>query len=266
MNQTPDEIHESVREHYAAQATAGSCCGPNVCCEPTGNKLYPKELLTELPEDITSFTLGCGDPITLASLKPGETVLDLGSGGGLDCFLSARKVGQSGHVIGVDMTAEMIERARASAKRLKLNNVEFRQGLLEELPVEPNTVDVAISNCVINLAPDKAKVFKEVFRVLKHGGKLSVSDIVTDGPLPEIIKKSLSAWAGCIAGALEVRDYQAAMEFAGFTDITITPAYFDEETINEAVRDMGDQVDLKVVSREAISKTVFSARVTAEKP
>ena len=266
MNQNPDEIHETVREHYAAQASSGSCCGPNVCCEPTGNKLYPEELLTELPEDITSFTLGCGDPITLASLKPGETVLDLGSGGGLDCFLAARKVGETGHVIGVDMTPEMIDRARASAKRLKLNNVEFRQGLLEELPVEANMVDVAISNCVINLAPDKTKVFKEVFRVLKQGAKLSVSDIVTDGPLPESIKKSLSAWAGCIAGALEIKDYQAAMETAGFMDISITPSYFDEATIDEAVRDMGDQVNLRVISREAISKTVFSARITARKP
>ena len=142
--------------------------------------------------------MGCGDPITMAGLKPGETVLDLGSGGGLDCILAAKKVGESGHVIGVDMTPEMIERARASAKRLKLNNVEFRQGMLEELPVESNIVDVAISNCVINLAPDKAKAFEEVFRVLKPGAKLSVSDIVTDGPLPETIKKSLSAWAGCI--------------------------------------------------------------------
>jgi arsenite methyltransferase len=266
MNQKPDEIHESVREHYAAQATAGPCCGPNVCCEPTGNKLYPEELLTELPEDVTSFTLGCGDPITLAGLKPGETVLDLGSGGGLDCFLAARKVGETGHVIGVDMTPEMIERARASAERLKLNNVEFRQGLLEELPLDANTVDVAISNCVINLAPDKRKVFREVFRVLKQGAKLSVSDIVTDGPLPESIKKSLSAWAGCIAGALEIEEYRAAMESAGFTDISITPSYFDDATIDEAVRDMGEQVDLKFISREAITKTIFSARITARKP
>jgi arsenite methyltransferase len=219
-----------------------------------------------LPEDITSFTLGCGNPITMAGLKPGKTVLDLGSGGGLDFFLAAKKVGVSGHVIGVDMTSEMIEWAQASANRLKLNNVEFRLGLLEELPVESNIVDVGISNCVINLAPDKKKVFHEVFRVLKPGAKLSVSDIVTDGLLPETIKKSLSAWAGCFAGTLEIKEYQASMENAGFKDIVITPSYFDEATINEAVRDIGDQVDLKVNSREAISKTVFSARITARKP
>ena len=266
MSPNPDEIRETVREHYASQAASRSCCGPSDCCEPSGEQLYPVELLTELPDDISAFTLGCGDPITLAGLKPGETVLDLGSGGGLDCFLAARKVGETGHVIGVDMTIEMIERARAGAKRLNLNNVEFRQGILEDLPVEANTVDVAISNCVINLSPDKTKVFNEVFRVLKNGAKISVSDIVTDGPLPENIKRSLSAWAGCIAGALEIKDYRTAMEAAGFKDITITPSYFNEATIDEAVRDMGRQVDLKGFSRTAISKTVFSARITARKP
>lgn len=265
MIKNPDAIHQSVREHYAAQATSGACCAGDACCDGSTNKLYPVELLTELPQDITSFTLGCGDPITLASLKPGQTVLDLGSGGGLDCFLASKKVGESGHVIGVDMTPEMIERARLNAKRLKVSNVEFRQGYLEELPLESNVVDVAISNCVINLAPDKTKVFQEVFRVLKPGGKLAVSDIVTEGPLPEPIKTSLSAWAGCIAGALDVKDYRLAMETAGFRDIEITPSYFDQATINEAMRDLGGQVDLKVISPESISKTVFSARITARK-
>src|SRR5512140_1781307 len=152
MTQDPDAVRQSVREHYAAQATASSCCGPDACCDGSSNKLYPAELLTELPADVTSFTLGCGDPITLAALTPGQTVLDLGSGGGLDCFLAARKVGDTGHVIGVDMTPEMIERARTTAKRLKVDNVEFRQGFMEELPVDTGTVDVVISNCVINLS------------------------------------------------------------------------------------------------------------------
>jgi arsenite methyltransferase len=266
MKDTSTQIHEAVRKHYSDQATAGSCCGPDACCDSGHSQLYPAELLKELPEDVSSFTLGCGDPITLAALQPGETVLDLGSGGGLDCFLAARKVGDAGHVIGVDMTPEMIERARASADRLKVTNVEFRQGYLEELPVDPASVDVAISNCVINLAPDKDKAFKEVFRVLKPGGTLAISDIVTDGPLPDSIKTSLSAWAGCIAGALDVRAYQTAMESAGFTDITISPSYFDEAVINEAMHDLGDMPDLKMITREALGKTVFSARITARKP
>ena len=164
------------------------------------------------------------------------------------------------------MTPEMIERAQASASRLKVANVEFRQGLLEELPVDSNTVDVAISNCVINLAPDKSRVLSEVFRVLKPGGKMAVSDIVTDGPLPTDIKNSLTAWAGCIAGALDVRDYEAALKTAGFRDITVTPSYFDEATIEEAIHDMGEDVKLKVIPRDVISKTVFSARITARKP
>lgn len=260
MTQTPTPIHDAVREHYAEQArNSSTCCG-------SSNVIYPEQLLTDLPDDVANFSLGCGDPITLASLQPGQTVLDLGSGGGLDCFLAAKKVGATGHVIGVDMTPEMIERARSSAKRLKVNNVEFHQGYLEDLPVDANSVDVVISNCVINLAPDKAKVFKEVSRVMRSGGKLAVSDIVTDGPLPENIKKSMSAWAGCIAGALDVKDYKAAMESAGLTDIVITPTYFDDAMIDEAVHDMGDQIDLKVISRETISKTVFSARITARKP
>src|SRR5258706_11151622 len=203
---TNTSIHEVVREHYAERIkNSASCCGPSDCCSQN-NSLYPEQLLTTLPSDVTSTSYGCGDPITLASLQPGQTVLDLGSGAGLDCLLAVQKVGPDGRVIGVDMTPEMIERAQNNAKRVNATNVEFRQGYLEELPVESNTVDVIISNCVINLAPDKAKVFTEAIRVLKPGGKLAVSDIVTDGPLPEAIKKSLSAWAGCVAGAVEAKD------------------------------------------------------------
>ncbi len=267
MDRNADAVHETVREHYAEQARASSsCCGPSDCCDSSSSKLYPVDMLTELPQDVTSLSLGCGDPITLAALETGQTVLDLGSGGGLDCFLAARKVGDSGHVIGVDMTPEMIERARAAARRLKVANVEFRQGYLEEMPVESATVDVAISNCVINLAPDKSKVLGEVFRVLKVGGKLAVSDIVTDGPLPEDVKNSLSAWAGCVAGALDMRDYKAALAAAGFADIEVSPTYFDDATIDEAIHEMGEGVNLTGVSRDQISKTVFSARITARKP
>jgi arsenite methyltransferase len=266
MSQDPDMIHETVREHYAERIkNSGSCCGGDACCS-SESALYPADLLATLPEGETAVSYGCGDPITLAALEPGQTVLDLGSGAGLDCFFAAKQVGPTGHVIGVDMTPEMIERARASARRLKLDNVEFRQGLLEQLPVEDNTVNVAISNCVINLAPDKAKVFKEVFRVLKPGAKLAISDIVTDGPLPTSVKASLSAWAGCIAGALDAKDYRTAMEEAGFTDVVMTPSYFDHAAIDEVMRDMGNTIDLKAFSAETISKTVFSARITARKP
>lgn len=266
MTQNPDIIHESVRQHYAERIkNSASCCGSDACCS-TESSLYPADLLATLPEGESAVSYGCGDPITLAALEPGQTVLDLGSGAGLDCFFAAAKVGESGYVIGVDMTPEMIERARSSAQRLNIRQVDFRLGFLEDLPVQADTVDVAISNCVINLAPDKERVFKEVFRVLKPGGKLAVSDIVTDGPLPEAIKKSMSAWAGCIAGALDLKEYRAAMQAAGFTGISVTPSYFDEATIDEAIRDVGEGVDLKVISRDSISKTVFSARITARKP
>ncbi len=270
---TKDEVvRDAVREHYAAEAVSKACCGDAVtvknssCCDPASSTLYPEQLLTDLPDDVTSFSLGCGDPITLAALNPGETVLDLGSGGGLDCFLAARKVGPSGRVIGVDMTPEMIERSRAAASRLKLGNVEFRQGFLEDLPVESDSVDVVISNCVINLAPDKPKVFDQVFRVLRPGGKLAVSDIVTDGPLPQQVKNDLSAWAGCIAGALDLADYRSMLASAGFVEVSMEPSYFDEPTIDEAIRDMGDRIDLTVLPREKLAKTVFSARITARKP
>jgi arsenite methyltransferase len=266
MNKDPDLIHDAVREHYADRIKqSSSCCGPESCCT-TDSSFYPAELLQSLPEGEAPVSYGCGDPITLAALEPGQTVLDLGSGAGLDCFFAARKVGDSGRVIGVDMTPEMIERARATAQRLGLQNVEFRQGFLEHLPVEANTVDVAISNCVINLAPDKSKVFNETFRVLKSGGKLAVSDIVTDGPLPPTVKESLSAWAGCIAGAIDVNDYRAAMQAAGFVDVSISPSYFDDSAIDEAIQDMGERIDLNLMPRDTIRKTVFSARITARKP
>jgi arsenite methyltransferase len=266
MTQSPTSIHDTVREHYAERIKKdASCCGPSDCCS-SSNVLYPAELLNTLPAGEAGISYGCGDPITLASLQPGQTVLDLGSGAGLDCFFAARKVGETGHVIGVDMTPEMIERARASAKRSNLDNVEFRQGYLEELPVESNSVDVIISNCVINLSPDKAGVFSEAFRVLKPGGKLAVSDIVTDGPLPEAIKQSLSAWAGCVAGAIEAGDYIGMMQTAGFIDVSATPVFFDKETVDSALADLGEAVDLKTGSKDDVYKAVYSAKITALKP
>lgn len=267
MTESPTPIHDVVREHYAERIkSSASCCGSSSDCCSTDSNLYPAELLSTLPEGETAVSYGCGDPITLASLQAGQTVLDLGSGAGLDCFFAAKQVGVTGHVIGVDMTPEMIERARSSAERLNLSNVEFHQGYIEELPVESDTVDVIISNCVINLAPDKSKVFAETFRVLKPGGKLAVSDIVTDGPLPDTIKKSLSAWAGCVAGALEAQDYIGIMKAVGFTDISVVPVFFDKETVDSAIDDMKDVIELETLARDDIYKAVYSAKITAYKP
>jgi len=263
---TNNSIHESVREHYAERIkNSPSCCGSDACCSAESS-LYPVDLLNAVPSDVAGTSYGCGDPITLASLKPGQTVLDLGSGAGLDCILAAQKVGESGHVTGVDMTPEMIERAQANARKVKLTNVDFRQGYLEDLPVESSTVDVIISNCVINLSPDKEKVFKEAFRVLAPGGKLAVSDIVTDGELPESIRASLSAWAGCVAGAVDAREYLAMMKSVGFTDIAIKPVFFDKETVDTALAGMQDEIDLSSFSREEVYKAVYSAKITAYKP
>ena len=259
-------IHAAVREHYAERIKSNaSCCGPSDCCD-TDSSLYPADLLATLPDGESTVSYGCGDPITLASLLPGQTVLDLGSGAGLDCFFAAKKVGDTGKVIGVDMTPEMIERARSSAMRLDITNVEFRQGFLEDLPVDSSSVDVIISNCVINLSPDKSKVFAEAFRVLQPGGKLAVSDIVTDGPLPEPIKKSLSAWAGCIAGAVEAKDYVGMMEGVGFTDISITPVFFAREDVDSALEEMKGNLELKTIAPEDVYKAVYSAKIIAHKP
>jgi len=223
---TPTKTHKEVQERYGEFArTSSSCCAPQ-------NTLYPTEVLQELPADIASFTAGSGNPVTPANLQPGETVLDLGSGGGLDCFLAAHQVGESGHVIGVDMTPEMLSRARQAAQRLGLSNVEFRQGYLESLPVEDNSVDVVISNCVINLSPDKPQVLREIFRVLKPGGRLSVSDIVTNRPVPETRRKDVDDWCGCTSGALPSQEYTNELRQAGFVDIQLKP---DLEIARQAV-------------------------------
>ena len=217
----PNEIRSSVREHYADLARkSSSCCGPSACdCDSN----YPDPLAKALPEDIANFSLGCGDPITLASLQPGETVVDLGSGGGLDCFLAAQRVGATGRVIGVDMTPEMLAKARANATRLGVTNVEFREGLIEHLPVADGEADVVISNCVINLSPDKPQVFHDIYRALGSGGRISISDIVTNGELPTAVQKSMEAWGACVAGALDAKDYIEGLQAAGFVDVKVEP-------------------------------------------
>jgi arsenite methyltransferase len=223
------KIKKAVRESYAKIAKQGSsCCGsPSSCCGSTDLAQdisqsigYTEEELKTIPEG-ANLGLGCGNPVALASLREGETVLDLGSGAGLDCFLAANKVGEKGRVIGVDMTPEMIERARENAREGNYANVEFRLGEIENLPAADNSVDVVISNCVINLVPDKRRVFKETFRVLKPGGRLMVSDIVLLKELPDVIKNSVEAYVGCLSGAILRDEYIDAIEAAGFQDVRI---------------------------------------------
>jgi SAM-dependent methyltransferase len=222
-------IKKKVRESYGEIARKGSscCCSPSnePCCGSEAKNAskaigYSDKDIASVPEG-ANLGLGCGNPIALASLKQGETVLDLGSGPGFDSFLAAQKVGKKGKVIGVDMTPEMIEKARGNARKDKYNNVEFRLGDIEKLPVENNSVDIVISNCVINLSPDKAKVFKEAYRVLKPGGRLMVSDLVLLKELPESVKNSEAAYVGCIAGAMLKKDYIGAARKAGFKKLKV---------------------------------------------
>lgn len=229
VNQMKDEeIRKVVRESYGEIAVGEKCgCGPVSACgcsSPTETVSkaigYTDEELGALP-DGADLGLGCGNPTALASLKEGEVVLDLGSGAGIDCFLAGRAVGESGKVIGVDMTAEMIERARENARKVNSQNVEFRLGEIENLPVADNSVDVVISNCVINLSPDKARVFKEALRALKPGGRMMISDIVLLKELPDVIKSSVEAYIGCLSGAMLKADYLNLMGAAGFGDIEI---------------------------------------------
>ncbi len=259
---TTDKIHEEVQTRYGrianefvpAAKTADCGCGCNdgssSCCVSSG--LYQTDI-SWLPNEVTGLSLGCGDPITLASLQPGQTVLDLGSGGGIDCFLAAQQVGETGHVIGVDMTPAMLEKAERNKTRMGVNNVEFRQGYIESLPVAANSVDVVISNCVINLSPNKSAVFQEVFRVLKPGGKLAVSDMVTQGRFSAEERADLTSWAACMSGAEDVSDYVAAIQTAGFGNVSVRDKFAPEVELAESLS-------------LPVSPRLFSAVVTAVKP
>lgn len=214
------EIKKYVQQRYGEIATKKtSCCGPQ-SADKALNLGYSEQDLKNVPGS-SNMGLGCGNPVALASLKEGETVLDLGSGGGIDVFLAAERVGSKGKVIGVDMTEEMVEKARRMAVKHGFKNAEFRLGDIEALPIEEGSIDVVISNCVINLAPDKEKVFREAYRVLKPGGRIMISDIVTEGELPKEDRENLEAWAGCVAGALEKGQYLTLMERAGFRNVAI---------------------------------------------
>jgi SAM-dependent methyltransferase len=280
----PSDVRPIVRERYGRLAadfqpqTAASCCGPQdgqAAPIDQVSSLYELPDVADLPPDVTGLSLGCGDPISLASLQPGQTVLDLGSGGGIDCFLAARRVGKSGRVIGVDMTPEMIEKARGNQARLGAQNVEFRLGEIEHLPVADDTVDVIISNCVINLSPDKPQVFREAFRVLKPGGRIAFSDMVTDGPMPEGLKADPGAWATCIAGALEAEVFRNALLAAGFVDVALTP---ESPAAQALMAEAGQGVlaqeaccapspgNQSGIEQDSPQSSIFSARITARKP
>jgi arsenite methyltransferase len=260
-----DEIREKVAASYGSRvrpvlesiellpmADAGACCGSTSaatsccgseeseaasCCGTDASdsdvqivriaEMYADAGIEDLPATVTDVAFGCGNPTAIAALKAGETVLDLGSGGGIDCFLAAKMVGPGGHVIGVDMTPEMLALAEKNRTTVGASNVEFRRGEIESLPVDSDTVDVIISNCVINLSPDKDAVFREAFRVLRPGGRMQVSDIVWTKPVPESVKGDLEAWAGCIAGALLESDYLGKIRSAGFDAVTSTATEYE---------------------------------------
>lgn len=217
------ELKEAVRERYSKKArNATSCCGTT----SDAQGLYTTEQLKTMPLTVIQASAGCGNPTALAQLREGEVVLDLGSGGGIDCFLAARQVGERGLIIGVDMTSEMVALARSNAARLRLSNVQFLLADMESLPVSDNSVDVVISNCVINLSPDKDAVFREAFRVLKPGGRLSISDILLEGELPDEIKQDAKAWTGCIAGAEPSDVYLGRMKKAGLQVVSVAKRPF----------------------------------------
>jgi arsenite methyltransferase len=221
-------IQELVREKYAGAAKrvssgANACCGGPAGCDPITSNLYDPSQTSEVPSEALMASLGCGNPTALAELHPGETVLDLGSGGGIDVLLSARRVGPAGKAYGLDMTDEMLALARENQRKAGVENVEFLKGEIENIPLPDNSVDVVISNCVINLSADKGRVLHEAFRVLRPQGRFAVSDVIVRGPVPADIRKNVELWIGCIAGALEESEYRAKLAAAGFEAIEIEP-------------------------------------------
>ena len=261
-------IKEAVREKYsqAALRVGSSCCGSSAtgCGDPITSNLYADHETGALPEAAVLASLGCGNPTALAELKAGETVLDLGSGGGIDVLLSARRVGPTGKAYGLDMTDEMLALARDNQRKAGATNVEFLKGEIEAIPLPDNSVDVIISNCVINLSGDKDRVLREAFRVLKPGGRFAVSDVVTRGEVPERLRKDMLLWVGCIAGALEDDDYRARLGSAGFEAIDIEPTrVYRVEDAREFLAGKGIDVDAMAKS---IDGKFMSAFIRAVKP
>jgi arsenite methyltransferase len=261
MGVTDESIRQAVQQRYGDVARRfveeppqAGCCGPSpAVVESLAPRFYSADEVDGLPQSITDASLGCGNPTAIAELQPGETVLDLGSGGGIDCFLAARRVGPEGHVIGLDMTPDMIKLARRNAKGIGATNVEFRYGEMEEMPLPEESVDVIISNCVINLSPDKDAVFHEAYRVLRPGGRMSVSDLVTNGALPQAVRSQMDSWAACIAGALAESVYLDKIRAAGFERVEVIsrdPWGVDEPDEAEEPQLAVDAADGRVVEGE----------------
>jgi arsenite methyltransferase len=261
------DIKEAVRQKYSEAALcAGSCCGTAAsgCADPITSNLYSDQETGAVPEAAVLASLGCGNPTALAELKEGETVLDLGSGGGIDVLLSARRVGPSGKAYGLDMTDEMLALARENQKKAGAQNVEFLKGEIEHIPLPDNSVDVIISNCVINLSADKDQVLREAFRVLKPGGRFAVSDVVTRGQVPEQLRCDMLLWVGCIAGALEEGEYQAKLKTAGFEHASIEPTrIYRVADAREFLAGKG--IDVDAMAKQVDGK-ILSAFIRAVKP
>jgi arsenite methyltransferase len=267
------DIQQAVREKYGSIATAVTnastttgCCGPASCgCgDPITSNLYSDAETTGLPADAVAASLGCGNPTALIALEAGQTVLDLGSGGGIDVLLSAKRVGPTGKVYGVDMTDEMLALARENQRKAGATNVEFLKGTIEAIPLPENSVDVIISNCVINLSSDKDAVLREAFRVLKPGGRFAVSDVVVRGEVPSDIRRSVELWVGCIAGALEEQDYAARLRAAGFSNVEVEPwRIYNVEDARAFLTEQGIDVDRLA---PVVDGKFASAFVRARKP
>lgn len=271
MNQA-GTVQEQVREKYgrAARAVAHSssaeaCCDSGLrCCDPITTNLYSTEEKGIVPEKAVRASLGCGNPTALIDLRPGETVLDLGSGGGIDVLLSAKRVGPTGIAYGLDMTDEMLALARENAKQSGVTNVEFLKGEIEDIPLPDCSVDVIISNCVINLSADKDRVLREALRVLKPGGRFAVSDVVVRGSVPEEVRESMLLWVGCVAGALEENDYRAKLNAAGFENVSVEPTrVYNVEDARQFLTEAG--VDVDAIAPQVNGK-FFGAFIRAGKP
>jgi SAM-dependent methyltransferase len=269
---TSSQIQNQVKEKYgsAARAVAASgnvqaCCDPALrCCDPITTNLYSADEKGIIPEKAVLASLGCGNPTALADIKPGEIVLDLGSGGGIDVLLSARRVGPTGKAYGLDMTDDMLALARENQRQAGVDNVEFLKGEIENIPLPDNSVDLIISNCVINLSADKDRVLREAYRVLKPGGRLAVSDVVVRGAVPDAVRQSMMLWVGCIAGALEERDYQSRLLAAGFHDVSFEPTRtYNVEDARSFLSASG--IDVDAIADEVQGK-FLSAFIRASKP